>query len=146
MYSFYYFFHHITFFQDFVCSITNKFTLVPGAELYGAVWINQFTLSVLCAFFEMADVNGAVAVEFSAIATYLILFILSLQNLIVRKHHSIDAVADVRPLSELSQPHRALLIDHLLELKIRIIEVEGPVDVVQEVRNRQLAQFLPILQ
>lgn len=126
-------------------SIPNIFTFLPSAQLNGAVGVNQFSFSIFGRFSEVADINWAICVEFPTIATNLIFLVLGFEDFIIWKDHSINAMGNVGTLSELSQPLRTLFINDLFEFKIVIVEIEGLIDIVEEILDWKRAELFPVL-
>ena len=81
----------------------------------------------------MTNVNSSIRIELTAVSADLVFLVLSLEYFIVRKYHSVDAVADVGALAELAKPFGSFFVDNLLELKVITIEIEWFLNVVQEV-------------
>lgn len=111
-------------------SVSDVLSFFPGSQLDGAVWIDQLAFAVFGALLEVADVDGTICVELTAVSTDLVLFVLGFQDLVVGEDHTVDAVADVGALSELAEPLGALLVYYLLELEIVAVEVQGLLDIV----------------
>lgn len=93
----------------------------------------------------MANINWSICIEFSTIATDLIFLVLSFKNFIIREDHSIDSVGNIGTLPELAQPLGSLLINDLFKFKIIIVEIEGLIDIIQEILNWKRAKFFPVL-
>ena len=85
----------------------------------------------------MPNINCTICVEFSSVTGDLILLVLRFENLVIGEDHSIDAVADVGTLSELTEPFRTLLIDHLFKLEVCAVEVERLLNVIKVILDRK---------
>ena len=126
-------------------SVTYVLALFPRAKLDRAVRINKLTFTIFGTLLEVADVNRSIRIKLSSITTNLVLLVLGLQDLVVGKDHAVDAVGDVGSFSELTKPLGPLFIDHLFEFEIVAVEVEGLLNVLEEILYGKGTQLFPIL-